>query len=260
MSRFTKGLGLGAIVLAAYTGCAGQQKVVEAPGVVHKAPQQVEVTEDYLTIADAERAKARADNAYSAQEVSDIINQYQTLKMSAPEKKAGEGLENHYKASVAECEKIINTAFDNADIYAYIGVVTDKASGNKPGNYGGDRPLYVGKGKDVAEQFDMRQKIELLLKSVPKWNSWPGKTTKDRSQVYSTSIGVDPEKFGKLLEERRAFGRKDDPDACYVDQEMWIRMTDGASYHNSEVRGDRNHLRMRAAFNGYNVEQKPAAK
>jgi len=261
MNKLMKGLGT--LVLALSAGCASQPQAVEAP----KVPQKVEVTADYLTLGDAARVNAKQDNIYSAQEVSDVIFQYQTLKLSDPKKGDAE-LKRHYAASVAECEKIINEAFDNADIYAYIGIVTDKGNGNAAKNYGGDLPLYVGKGKDVAKykkivngkeveiNFDIRQKIEFLLKATPKWQSPAENGKVSRERIYATSVGADRDTFAAILKQRQAFGVKNDPNAHYVDAAKWASLTDKNIETNCEIRDD--HLYFSAVYNGHPVEQKPA--
>jgi len=248
MNKFMKGLGT--IVLAAYAGCASQP--VEAP----KVPKNVEITADYLTLADASRVKAREDNAYMPAEVSDIIFQYETLKMS--EKSVKSDVKKPYNNAVADCEKTINSAFDNADIYAYVGIVTDKGAGNAARNYGGDKPLYVGKGKDVAKHFDMRQKIELLLKAGVAWPKLVDGNAVSLENVYKSTMGVDRKKFAEVLKAREKFGVYESTGSHYVDAAKWASLTDDQCETNCEVRD--NHLRFMAAYNGHQVEQKKADK
>ncbi len=253
MNKIMKGLGT--MVLAAYAGCASQPQAVEAP----KTPAKVEVTKDYLTLGDSKRAEARQDKAYSAQEVSDVIFQYQTLKMSVPDKKADAELKKHYNASVAECEKIINEAFDNTDVYAYVGLVSDKASGNKRANYGGSLPLYVGKGKDVAEQLNIKQKIELLLKASPEWKQYAAKDgVISTADVYNTSMGIDRKLFTQMLNARKAFGVQGDANSHYIDNAVLAAITDGKTETNCELRD--NHLRLRAVYAGHSFAEPEAAK
>ncbi|MEM4240114.1 MAG: hypothetical protein QXK08_02905 [Candidatus Woesearchaeota archaeon] len=259
--------GLVALAIGYFAGCAGEQpQPVEAPQPPAQAeaapvrvPKKVDMTHDYLANAEVERMNLRKDDMYTPAELSDVIFQYQTLKMSEPGDKADAKLKQRYNDAVAECEKTINDAFDNAEIYAYVGLVSDKASGNRRANLGGDKKLYVGKGKDVAKELSMAQKIELLRKARPEWAPYASKgRVLDSKVVYATSMGVDMALFDGVLVSRNEFGVKDDEESHYLDGPRWLRLNNHSTDYDPEVRDD--HLRLMAVYNGHALPEPAKAE
>jgi hypothetical protein len=251
MKKLTSGLM--PIVLALSAGCAAQQPRTY---VQPQAPQSVQVTDDYLTLADANRIKIEADKNYTVEELSAVIDQYQTLKASKETlktSKADNSVKEHYNKTVGAYEQIITDAFNKSDIFAYVGYAGDKAVEYRPSNIGGVMPLFVGKGKDVPG-LTIEQKIDLLSKSRRKWAPYAVKGNSiDTADVYSTAVRVDAKQFKKVLESRPAFGFKDTPGHEYLDSAKWAKLTDG-NYDNGEVRN--GNLFLTAAYNGHAKEDK----
>jgi hypothetical protein len=190
------------------------------------------------------------DKKYAVEEISTVIDAYQRIKAHQLPANASTELKGLHTQVIGEHEKLINDAFNEADIYAYIGVVTDKASGNRRGNYGGTKPLYVGKGKDVADLFSVEQKGELVKKARREWK--PYQEQRDVipvEAVYASSIGVESGLFGKIVAKRKALGKKDDASAHYLTEATWAGLNDGKTDYNAEVRD--SHLRCGAVYAGH---------
>jgi hypothetical protein len=153
-----------------------------------------------------------------------------------------------HKSFIESDAAVINAAFDNADIYSYIGIITDKGAGNRAANYGGDKPLYVGKGKKIAAHLTIDEKASLLSKSSSEWKRLFVKGGKiDSEEIYSRCIEIKQAKFGELVNACEFFGVKDDINSHFVDVPKWKSLTNGSIDFDCEVRDD--HLFLYAIYN-----------
>lgn len=231
------------------TSQGGSQQ--QPAAVQQQPPKTIDATaaDEILTKARAQLMDLTKDKKYVHEDVMKIIAQYETLKNYKVDDKAGTQAKDLYTKVIGEYEKAIGDAFNERDIYAYIGIVTDKATGNRPGNLGGVKPLYVGKGKDVADKLsDIGQKIELLRKERPAWKPYPvGKNLAiNENEVYATSVGVDKETMEKVLKARTSFGKRDDAEARYLDMGVWNRLHNGSAEFDAEARD--GHYRFMAVY------------
>ncbi len=252
MNKLTKLVGTGALALGMLSGCNYMKKGEQAY-VQPQQPQAVQVTDDSLTMARAGYIQMREDKQWSREDLTKVIDTYQTLKLSKPDETAPEDVKILYNKIVGEHEKVITDAFNEADISAYVGIVTDNASGNRRGNYGGGKQLYVGKGKDVADQFSIDQKITLLRTSRPAWVPYNAKDDViGEADVYGTSMPVDRAHFENVLKARKAFGKKNDPASGYLDERVYAALNDGKADFNGEIRDE--HFLFSAAYNGHKAD------